>query len=85
MAIGRVELKAMYEKAELQFLGARVASGAVTYELAVASMDDLQQRVQQKIQLCEALKKRIDWQLPFAYFAPSPCYHGGQFFKAVGE
>lgn len=85
VAICRAELIDMYCKAGLQPLGISAASGKVTYELSVAFVDDLQKRVFQYIPLFTSLKNRIGWQLPYSFFAPSACYHGGSFFKAIGE
>ena len=75
----------MYQKAGLQLLGPTVTSGQVTYELAVADIDRLQKQVQTNHEQYEALRQKLNWQLPFSFFAPSACYHGGQFFEAIGE
>ncbi len=85
VAICRAEFIDMYCKAGLQPLGLKAVSGKVTYELSVASVDDLQKMVQEKPRLFTLLKNRIEWQLPYSFFAPSACYHGGSFFKAIGE
>ncbi|HEV8081755.1 MAG TPA: histidinol-phosphate transaminase [Chitinophagaceae bacterium] len=85
MAICRTDLISMYCKAGLRPLHVSAESGKVTYELSVACIDDLQKMVLKKIWLYESLKSKIDWQLPYMFFAPSACYHGGSFFKAIGE
>lgn len=85
VAICRADLMSMYLKAGLQPLGKSAVSGHVRYELAVASIEDMQSGIDQNKQGFEALQKRIGWQLPYAFFAPSACYHGGSFFKAIGE
>ncbi len=85
VAIGRTNLMPMYQKAGLRSLGIQVPSGAVTYELCTALVNDLQASVEQKKAVYEALQAKLNWQLPFSFFAPSACYHGGQFFNAIGE
>ncbi len=85
VAICRADLLGMYSKAGLQPLHVSVESGQVTYELSVARIDNLQELVQTNIQMYQSLKNKIDWQLPYMFFAPSACYHGGSFFKAIGE
>ena len=85
VAICRSDLLDMYRKAGLQPLSLRTQSGKVTYELAIASVENLQTIVEENQTLYESLRKKIDWQLPFLFFAVSPCYHGGSFFKAIGE
>lgn len=85
VAICRAELIEMYCKAGLHPLGVSAVSGKVTYELSVASVNDLQKDVDTKKELYTFLKNKIEWQLPYSFFAPSVCYHGGSFFKAIGE
>lgn len=85
VAICRTDLIEMYRKAGLKPLHVSAQSGKVRYELSVACIDDLQMMVQNKILLCESLQNKIDWQLPYLFFVPSACYHGGSFFKAIGE
>ncbi len=85
VAICRADLVDMYRKAGLRPLGAQRIAGKVTYELSVAVIGDMQKMVQKDITLYEQLKTKIEWKLPFSFFAPSACYHGGAFFKAIGE
>ncbi len=85
VAICRADLVKMYCKAGLQLLNVSAQSGKVTYELSAASIEDLQKTMQKKVRLYKSLEAKIDWQLPFMFFAPSDCFHGGSFFKAIGE
>lgn len=85
VSICRSDLVKMYSKAGLQMLNISVQSGAVIYELAVASVNNLQEIITKNEQFYHSLQSKIDWQLPFMFFAPSDCYHGGSFFKAIGE
>lgn len=85
VAICRAELIEMYRKAGLTPLALIAQSGNVTYELAVASIKDLQLIVNKNRSFYESLQNKIDWQLPYLFFAAAACYHGGSFFKAIGE
>jgi hypothetical protein len=85
VSICRQDLINMYIKAGLQPLNLTAQSGSVNYVLSVATIDGLQQKVLQDFYLYKSLKNKISWQLPYLFFAPSECYHGGSFFKAIGE
>jgi histidinol-phosphate/aromatic aminotransferase/cobyric acid decarboxylase-like protein len=85
VAICRKDLIEMYCKAGLMPLAVSAQSGKLTYELSVAGVKDLQLNVNKKLWFYESLQNKIDWRLPFPFFAPSACYHGGSFFKAIGE
>lgn len=85
VSICRADILDMYKKAGLTPLDQSVVSGKVTYELCVAEVDDLQGQVDQNQVRYKALQSKADWKLPFAFFAPSACYHGGAFFQAIGE
>lgn len=85
VAICRSELLEMYRKTGLKPLGFSTRAGSVTYELSAASLEDFHRFLHRKMQLFKSLESRTDWQLPFSFFAPAPCYHGGAFFTAIGE
>lgn len=85
VSICRTTIIDMYVKAGLQPLGKQAVSGEVSYDLCIAEVKVLDQKVQQNRLHYQVLQQRIDWQLPFSFFAPSACYHGGSFFKAIGE
>lgn len=85
VAICREDLLEMYQKAGLKPLQEKVLSGKVNYVLSIATIDFLQSKVDGDKRLYTALQRKINWKLPFLFFAPSPCYHGGSFFEAIGE
>lgn len=85
VSICRSDIIDMYKKAGLQPLNKKTISGMVSYDLCVTEVEKLEQIVQQNFVQYQALQCKIDWQLPFAFFVPSACYHGGSFFKAIGE
>jgi histidinol-phosphate/aromatic aminotransferase/cobyric acid decarboxylase-like protein/N-acyl-L-homoserine lactone synthetase len=85
VSICRSDILEMYKKAGLTTLDKRATSGKVTYELCVAEVVTLSTQVQDDLSFYESCKTRIDWKLPFTFFAPSACYHAGAFFEAIGE
>ena len=85
IAICRTELLEMYRKAGINSLKKTVKSGKLTYELSYASIEDLQKLVENNWVNYKSLENKVDWQLPYEYFPPSSCYHGGSFFKDIGE
>jgi histidinol-phosphate/aromatic aminotransferase/cobyric acid decarboxylase-like protein len=85
VAICRFDILNMYCKAGLRPLGPTAKSGAVTYALATATIEQLNKWANEKAALLKALNSKISWQLNCAYFTTSSCYHGGAFFKAIGE
>ncbi len=85
VSICRSDIIKMYLKAGFKQLGLQAVSGKVIYDLCVAEVDELDNIIKLNIQLYNSLALKVNWQLPFAYFAPSACYHGGSFFGAVGE
>lgn len=85
VSICRSDIIEMYKKARLTPLNKKAASGKVTYELCVAEVEKLDMYVQQNQSWYKAFQYKMDWQLPFSFFAPSACYHGGAFFEAIGE
>jgi histidinol-phosphate/aromatic aminotransferase/cobyric acid decarboxylase-like protein/N-acyl-L-homoserine lactone synthetase len=85
VSICRSDIIDMYKKAGLQPLNKKTISGMVSYDLCVTEVEKLERIVKQNVVQYQALQFKIDWQLPFAFFIPSACYHGGSFFKAIGE
>lgn len=85
MAIGRHEVMGMYQRVGLKPCGLSVKSGAVTYDLMQARMMDIHEALVGIRQMLERLETKAEWNIGVAFRAPSPCYHGGTFFHAVGE
>ena len=75
----------MYKKAGLLPLNQKAVSGKITYDLCVAEVENLNLNVQLNFSVYDAFRSRINCQLPYSFFAPSACFHGGAFFKAIGE
>lgn len=85
MAIGRLEVLSLYRKAGLQGTGLLVSAGAVTFEVLHASVEELRMRLAEYEPVLRRLERRIDWQLDIAFRNPASCFHGGTFFRAIGE
>ena len=85
-AIGRLEVLDMYRRAGLKSLGLQAQSGAVTYELMAAGINDLRVHTRGFADTLSRLERAVDWQLAGVPFRPGDaCYHGGAFFEAIGD
>ncbi len=85
VAIGRREILDFYLRVGLRAVGLSARSGAVTYDLLHASLDELRPHLADLAEVLDRLEARTAWQLPFAFRRPAPCFHGGAFFHAIGE
>jgi histidinol-phosphate/aromatic aminotransferase/cobyric acid decarboxylase-like protein/GNAT superfamily N-acetyltransferase len=85
VAIGRLDLLALYRKAGLRSLHRRTQSGAVTYELLSATIAELGQRVEENSRTLRWLELRADWRLGIPFHPANACNHGGAFFEAIGD
>jgi histidinol-phosphate/aromatic aminotransferase/cobyric acid decarboxylase-like protein/GNAT superfamily N-acetyltransferase len=85
IAIGRHEILDLYLRVGLQPAGMAVQSGAVTFDVLHGTMDELRQAASKYTEFFDHCEKHVDWRLNFSYRRPAPCFHGGAFFKAIGE
>lgn len=85
MAIGRQEILDLYLKAGLQSVGISVQSGAVTYQVLQSPMTALRRRLESFATVFDKLERETNWQLAIPFHKPASCFHGGAFFKAIGE
>jgi histidinol-phosphate/aromatic aminotransferase/cobyric acid decarboxylase-like protein/N-acyl-L-homoserine lactone synthetase len=86
VAIGRVELLEVYERAGLRPLGRRVTAGAVSYELLASGIGELRRTAEQADPIIRRIERDVTWALPGIPVRPDEaCYHGGAFFDAVGD
>jgi histidinol-phosphate/aromatic aminotransferase/cobyric acid decarboxylase-like protein/N-acyl-L-homoserine lactone synthetase len=85
MAIGRREILSMHFRVGLKLAGQTVKSGAVTYELIQATMADIHESLGGVRKMLDRVEAEMAWQIGVAYHTPAACYHGGDFFKAVGD
>ncbi len=85
VAIGRREILDLYLRVGLKPVGLAIQSGVVTYDVVQAEVADLRARLPDFSGLTGRLEERTDWQFQFPFRKPAACFHGGTFFKAVGE
>jgi histidinol-phosphate/aromatic aminotransferase/cobyric acid decarboxylase-like protein/GNAT superfamily N-acetyltransferase len=84
-AIGRHEVLGLYRKAGLRATGIRTSCGAVTFEVLHATTAELRAHLDQFEDVVQRLENNTDWQLDIAFRRPARCFHGGAFFRAIGE
>lgn len=85
VAIGREEILSVYTKVGLESLGLRTKSGEVWYQAMTAPIESLKRKARSKTFLLSKLKEQINWKLDVPFDRPFTCYHGGAFFKSIGE
>lgn len=85
IGIGRCEVMRLYQRCGMRATGRFATAGRVTYELMHARVEDLRKRTQEFRGLLDRLQEQISWCLPMEFRQPAPCFHGGGFFKAIGE
>ena len=83
-AIGRRDVLDLYLRAGLVPVGLDTQAGAVTYDLLHAEVAHLARRANDHDGVLRRLEQRADWSLPFAFFQPVPCFHGGALFEVLG-
>jgi histidinol-phosphate/aromatic aminotransferase/cobyric acid decarboxylase-like protein len=84
VAIGRREILDLYLHVGLEKLGHQIRSGAVTYELLTATVEQMAERIKNFTSLLNRLERAADWQLEIPFRKPAACFHGGAFFDALG-
>jgi histidinol-phosphate/aromatic aminotransferase/cobyric acid decarboxylase-like protein/GNAT superfamily N-acetyltransferase len=85
VAIGRREILELYLKGGLRPVGKSTRCGEVTYDLLHAPISDIRATVHNFSGMLARLEGKARWQLNFSFQRPAACFHGGEFFKAVGE
>jgi len=86
MAIGRSEVLEMYTKLGFKVMKNQVKSGKVMFELLYGNVKALNTFIEGNYkQLFLKLAKQCFWNLEIPFFKPTECYHGGEFFEAIGK
>jgi histidinol-phosphate/aromatic aminotransferase/cobyric acid decarboxylase-like protein len=85
VAIGRREILDFYKRIGLKPAGKFTRSGQVTYDLLHATVEHVRAGLQQFSGLLARVEAKTDWGLNFTFQKPAACFHGGAFFKAIGE
>ena len=84
VAIGRREILDLYLRVGLRSLGKSTRSGLVTYDLLHATVADIRATLPQFKGLFARLEQKTRWELSFGFIKPATCFHGGDFFSAIG-
>jgi histidinol-phosphate/aromatic aminotransferase/cobyric acid decarboxylase-like protein len=85
VAIGRSEILNLYLKIGLKPLGYKTQSGAVSFELLTETVHSMRSHLSRYNKGLKKVESKIDWCLAIPFHKIKPCFHGGAFFKAVGE
>jgi N-acyl-L-homoserine lactone synthetase len=86
VAIGRKEVKKLYQKVGFKFTDLITQSGQVSYQLMIFNLDEAESHLKKHFPLLQKIKQISKWNLAFPFEAKSqPCFHGGAFFQAIGE
>ena len=85
MAIGRREVVEMYLRVGMERVGPSFRCGAVTFDLLMAATERIGKHLAHFPSGLDRLERLVDWRLDVAFRRPPECYHGGAFFRAVGE
>lgn len=85
VAIGRSEILDLYLKAGLRPLGYKAQSGAVSFEFLTEAINMIHSRLSRYNKELEKLEGKVNWRLTIPFRKRESCFHGGAFFKAVGE
>lgn len=85
VAIGRTEVASVYRTSGLRDHGIELTKGAVTFQLMSATVGQVRLQVEKRPRLVSRIERTVDWQLTAPLRKPAACFHGGGFFKDVGE
>lgn len=85
VGMGRRELMGLYGRIGLAPLGRVAHAGALTYELMGASVEVIRARFNVYEKLLSQMESSVDWQTGIRFRKTTACFHGGTFFKAIGE
>ncbi len=82
--IGRSEVAGLYERAGLRRLGRTIRSGAVSYELMAATIDDIRAGLPRFRRLLGRFPGRVEWSLTVPFERGPGAFHGGASHAALG-
>jgi histidinol-phosphate/aromatic aminotransferase/cobyric acid decarboxylase-like protein/GNAT superfamily N-acetyltransferase len=85
VGIGRREVMDLYRRVGLQPIGLSTQCGAVTFDLLLGAIAELRRKTAEIAPVLARLEARTAWRLPFPFRPPAACFHGGEFFSAIGE
>ena len=85
VSIGRKEIRNIHLRVGLKPTGQDVQSGAVTYGLLHGTMADIHAALPGVRPILDRVQTEMEWRIGVAFDTPTACYHGGEFFAAVGD
>lgn len=85
MVIGRKEIASIYTKSGFQEHGIDLVRGRVTFQLMSGTVDEVRAVADSKPGLISRIESSVEWQLNETLRKPATCFHGGGFFRDVGE
>lgn len=85
VAIGRREVRPLYEKVGLRACGREFVSGAVAFQLMTATVTGIRAALTNLESVLERMEASAQWDLPVPFRRPAECFHGGAFFDAIGD
>jgi histidinol-phosphate/aromatic aminotransferase/cobyric acid decarboxylase-like protein/N-acyl-L-homoserine lactone synthetase len=85
VAIGRREIIDLYLKVGLRPAGKSTRCGLVAYDLLHATIPEIRVCLLPLAGSLARLQNKVRWQLNFSFHKPAQCFHGGAFFKSIGE
>ncbi|MEE9369820.1 MAG: aminotransferase class I/II-fold pyridoxal phosphate-dependent enzyme [Pontiella sp.] len=75
----------MYARLGMQSFGSTFTCGDLVYEPLVASVENIETELTRFDSRLNRLERQIDWHLDIPFRPSTEYYHGGTFFKAIGN
>jgi histidinol-phosphate/aromatic aminotransferase/cobyric acid decarboxylase-like protein len=69
----------------LKPIGIDIQSGAVTYGVLQTTMPEVHAALPGIAKMLDRIETDMAWEIGVSFRTPAVCYHGGEFFGAVGE
>lgn len=85
IAMGRREVLGLYQKLGLQATGSCIKAGSVDYFMLHAPVQSLRQSVARHRPVLARIEREMNWQLDVPFHRETGCYHGGEFYEAIGN
>ena len=83
--MGHENALSMYLRCGFKKIGQPFSCGAAQYYVMTAKVKVIALKLQAFQRQLSKMKSNIEWKLDVNMFSPSECYHGGQFFEAIGN
>jgi len=86
LAMGRDDLHGLYGKVGLRGLEIPIRSGALAFELMIATVAEARETAERKFgTVLEQVRRLVEWRLEMPFFPSRACVHGGRSIEAVGD